>query len=717
VTEFSAARAQKALASVLGDEAPHPPGTAAHDTVRDAISRNLGQLGFEVEPLTSFVCGTKICTSVTNLLARLPGRVGANAVLLTAHYDSVPAGPGASDDGVGVATLLESARALKASAATRRPIWLLLTDGEELGLFGAKAFAKSKALLDAVGVVVNVEARGTSGPSLMFETSAKNGGLVRIFAKSTEHPVASSIFPTIYSLLPNDTDFSVFRRAGIPGLNYAVIGDVARYHTPRDDLAHADTRSLQHQGDNVLAVVRALADGRDSAVAASDLVFFDLLGIAVVRWPTALGPWMVLGLLAVHLLSTLLAMKKGLVTLGEHGLGLLGILAIPAATLLVGGSAFGFRLLGAAPAAWVAHPTPWIASACGLGAAAAAAVTRGVARGSGTLGLLWGATTTMIGAGAALSLTLPGLEFLFLVPAIAGCLGCLGFTLRTQGGPERKSVLSLFLLPASAVLVWVPLLGMVYDALGTGLLPGIAAGTGLLVWTASPLVAELHARTRGRLLSAVATGSLVAAAAALTVTRFTDDLPAHASLRAYVAEGEEPRTTLSVYDVAPDALTSLFPRRDAPWPWASERAPAAPLTLRSPIATPTLEVMSDTHEGSVRHVLARLRSSRSAAIVGLALPDALRPTLIRVQGEPLASEGATGAAPPAWRWFECATTPAEGLEVDLTLEGSGPGAVYVYDRTPGLPDGDAQKLEAARPSTVVPFQNGDVTVAARRVEL
>jgi len=220
-------------------------------------------------------------------------------VMLTAHYDSVPAGPGASDDGMGVATVLEVARALRTSPETRRPVWLVFTDGEELGLFGAKAFVANPSLVGQVGTVVNVEARGTAGPSLMFETSRDNAGLVRAFAASTDHPVASSLFPTLYSMLPNDTDLTVYKANGLAGLNYAIIGGAARYHTPRDDLAHADLASLQHQGDNVLAIARTLADAAEPTTAPGDLVFFDCLGTFVVRWPARSALPIALGLLAI----------------------------------------------------------------------------------------------------------------------------------------------------------------------------------------------------------------------------------------------------------------------------------------------------------------------------------------------------------------------------------------------------------------------------------
>ena len=90
-------------------------------------------------PATSFQSSRLVsCARVRNVIAIL-GPTAGKALLLNAHYDSVPVGPGASDDGIGVATLLEAASILK-DRPLRRPIILLFNEGEELGLIGARAF-------------------------------------------------------------------------------------------------------------------------------------------------------------------------------------------------------------------------------------------------------------------------------------------------------------------------------------------------------------------------------------------------------------------------------------------------------------------------------------------------------------------------------------------------------------------------------------------------
>src|SRR4029079_1979737 len=152
--------------------------------------------------------------SVDNVVGRLPGSASTRAVLLVAHYDSVPWTAAASDDGAGVAAILEALRALRTGPPLRNDLVVLFTDGEEAGLLGAKAFVEGHRWARGVGVALNFEARGTGGPSLMFETSAGNGRLVRELAAAAPRPTASSLFYDIYRLLPNDTDLSEFKEAG-----------------------------------------------------------------------------------------------------------------------------------------------------------------------------------------------------------------------------------------------------------------------------------------------------------------------------------------------------------------------------------------------------------------------------------------------------------------------------------------------------------------------
>src|SRR6267143_1539126 len=212
--DFSAGRAREVLRAVLGGGEPHPTGSEAGARVRQRVFAELDRLGYQPRIQEAFACGAVgICARVTNVIARLDGRRAVKAVLLSAHYDSVPAGPGASDDGAGVATVLEIARILAARPPPPHPVVLLLTDGEEAGLLGATLFVQQHPLSKQVKAAVNLDARGTSGPSLMFETGTANTWLMRLYGSAIARPFSNSLYYVVYKRLPNDTDFSVFKTA------------------------------------------------------------------------------------------------------------------------------------------------------------------------------------------------------------------------------------------------------------------------------------------------------------------------------------------------------------------------------------------------------------------------------------------------------------------------------------------------------------------------
>ena len=332
--EFSAGRSQAVLRDLLGDGAPHPVGSPAAAGVRARIVAQLRSLGYAPEVQEDVACTSGgECARVSNVLARLAGREPGKSVLMMAHYDSVPAGPGASDDLSGVATILEVARVLKAGPPPRHGVLLLLDEGEEPGLLGAKAFVEHSPEMAEVGAVVNLEARGTGGPSLMFETSGADAWMISAFAARVPRPFTSSLFSTIYQYMPNNTDLTLFKQRDVPGLNFAFIGDPAQYHSPLDNLADVSAASLQHHGDNALAAVRGLAEGDLAKPPGGRAVFFDLLHAVVVRWPAGLSPLLGLLALALTVAAAFLGRRRGLAVTG--GAFMLGFTAALAALLFV----------------------------------------------------------------------------------------------------------------------------------------------------------------------------------------------------------------------------------------------------------------------------------------------------------------------------------------------------------------------------------------------
>ncbi len=181
-TQFSGERARALLQRLVGDNVPHPLGSAANAQLRERIVGELRALGLAPAVQGGFMVCTAygVCGVPTNIVARIAGLEAADdhTVLLSAHYDSVPAGPGASDNGAGVAAVLEIARILQRLPRQRRSIIVLIDDGEEVDLLGAHAFVRHQPWAASVSAAVNLDARGSSGPSLMFETGSDNRRLM-----------------------------------------------------------------------------------------------------------------------------------------------------------------------------------------------------------------------------------------------------------------------------------------------------------------------------------------------------------------------------------------------------------------------------------------------------------------------------------------------------------------------------------------------------------
>ena len=268
---------------------PHPVGSADHDRVRDYLRAGFGKLGVDASLETGVGSYRGDSSRVENIVARLPGTTNTRAVMLLAHYDSVRRAPGAGDDGHAVAALLETLRALRAGPPLRNDVIFLITDGEELGMLGAELFSREHPWRREPGVVLNFEARGTSGPSTMFETSLGNAWLIATLRAAVPEANATSFAFEVYRRMPNDTDLSVFKQAGLAGMNFAFIEHPEWYHSAHDDPEHLDQRSLQEQGRYALALTRQFG-GRDYRLQppAGDAVYFPTLLTSLIVYP---GSW------------------------------------------------------------------------------------------------------------------------------------------------------------------------------------------------------------------------------------------------------------------------------------------------------------------------------------------------------------------------------------------------------------------------------------------
>ncbi|KIQ96666.1 M28 family peptidase [Lysobacter sp. A03] len=709
-TVFSASRAATVLARVLGDEQPHPTGSAANARVRDRIVAELARIGVQAQVQRRFACGASTCATVENIVARIPGTNADQAVLLAAHYDSVGAGPGASDDGAGVATLIESARALLAGPPLARDVWLLASDGEELGLIGAEAFVREPEFT-RIATVINLEARGTRGASLLIETQPGNAQIIAALRRALPRASGSSLDYEIYRSLPNDTDFTVFSREGREGLNFAWAKGAARYHTPLDNLAHLDRGSLQHHGDNALAMTRELAGRAPSATAdsaggvAQDAVFFNLFGATVAAWPVMLNPFLLALGLALWLALGVRLVRRGsrTATLAFASIAVLALLAVLAG--LGWGVHVLLQALGAMAAMWTAQSALLVATFVALALPPMLLGGYAVQRWCGLPALALATLLPFAIVAAAAVAAMPGASYLGLLPLLAAGI-CAHLVL---GRPVLWSAVAAVV----AAGLWFPYAVDSYPAIGHPGLPATTLLSGVIVLPLLPALLSLRRAVWALALAGVAV-TFACALLALARPAFDADVPRPANLL-YAGDSDAARLYLKPLATMPVGFMRQAGFADVSRPVTAWLGWGYPSANGPTLPAPSLQVESDGIRDGRRHIAIRVTSTRNAKEGGLVLPGDIDVASIRVQGQALAPSR-WHAEPTRWRRIALVGLPLEGAVFEFETAPGRNLEVYGYDRSAGLPP-VMEPAARARDAVAMPIHGGDSTIAWQRIEV
>lgn len=453
VTDFSSARAMVQLRAIA--QKAHPTGSAELAETRKYILEEMTRLGLNPEVQSTSV--------VNNIVGRLYGTDNTKALLLVGHYDSVPAGPGASDDGSAVSSLLETARALKSGAPLRNDVIFLFTDGEEAGLLGAKAFVYKHPWAKDVGVFLNFDARGNRGPVLMFELSDQNGWLVEQFAKSAPYPVANSLMSEIYKALPNDTDFTIFKEAGFEGYNFAHIDGYEYYHSSLDTVENMDERTLQHIGSYALGLTRHLGNLNLEQTRKNDAVFFNVLGSMFVHYSTSwLAPLTIFAII-LFAATTILGFKRKYLTLSGTALGFAALLLSIIGTVIGVSAAWTFINMFHG-GTYNSHLYMISFAALAIGITSGLYIWFWKSTSMENLavgGLLWWLILTVL-----VSLYLPGGSYMFTWPLIFSLIA-LGFRFiaKDQGTISIKHMAALCICAVPGIMLVVPMIFLIYVGL------------------------------------------------------------------------------------------------------------------------------------------------------------------------------------------------------------------------------------------------------------
>ena len=694
------------LAGTIGSR---PVGTPANARARAYIVDQLTQFGFEVRVQEADARRPELGRSarVSNIIATLPGS-RPEAVGLIAHYDSVPAAPGATDDGLGVAVALEAGRVVAARAGRTWTLMVLLTDGEEAGLMGAAALMTDREVTRRLQAYVQVESIGSAGPALLFESGPGNSWLLSPWARRAPHPRGASYAVEIYQRLPNDTDFSIIKRQGIPGLNFAPVGDSYAYHTARDTPERLSPETIRTTGENVVSIVRAL-DGIDvtrrSATGAS---YFDLFSTAGVTYGPA-ASWL---LAAVALVTAVI----GWVRITAAAVRIEGLFrwimtfvwsAIGAVLVIAAmvGATWALRETRAVYHPWYARPDRLLFLLLTVGIVVGWSVSRvGQWLPARVHGLRHPLTTWSVALPVWIALTClamwfaPGAAYLWVVPlASAGIL--LSAVPPTSAALIRIASALVFLVTAAlwardtvdifrflvATLGRLPVITPVYVFAGV---LGVAGA--MLV---PPLVGAL-VRSR-RLLrpsawTAVALlGLAVAYGAAYRAPAYTHDAPLRRQVRAFQASPDakavwEVGSTEPGLDLAVGAPAGWTPAAGAPAAFPAGRL-LSPFVFRTegpPLGPAPLEIAQYTVqplEGGVELTIA-VTPREPGLTVSFVLPPGLTPSRHNLPGIERAGAwtAAYVAVPPDGVLFRASFPASEAAAV---------GHVRVIVSSPRLPGG------------------------------
>ncbi len=690
---FSAERAMIHVREIA--RSPHPMGTPEHARVREYIISVMTGLGYETEVSESSLLiphqhvfnGGRIL----NVVARMPGRRNDRAVMVVGHYDTQPNTPGAADDSSAVAAMLEAARALKSEPPLENDLVFLFTDAEEIGMVGAEAFVRENPLASQVGLVLNLEARGNGGVAFTFETSSQNGWIMSEYAKAMSYPFAGSVMYEIYKRMPNNTDFTVFKNAGMAGFNAAFIEGFVNYHAMSDTPEGLDRRSLQHHGQTIMDVAGHFGRLKLSEINAPDRVFFNPAGSWLWVFPFSWQTILLVAVAGMMLLVIVLALKRSRVSIASL---LSGIVLYPLAVGLGLGLVYLGRLvfimLYPLAERYYSMNMPgvvdffWVFAALGL--LGFLVLYRWLQKKINIESMSLGALFILTLMGIGLYVFMPTGAYALLYPVLLPLL-VWALILLFRIDEDRSSRLMLILILLSlmpAVFFLTPLVKMMFIVFSVDL---VIAAVALLLILAGIVLPWLSFLCRqwakplfGVLLVAVLTFSIIGHVR----SRPTPSRPLHSNLNYFLDGDSDKAFWASRFSTVDPGNAEYFPNpRYEPFREFFPNLPQRFLKADAPLADlPTLTwAMSadETDDAGRRTVSARIRSERGAPLLQLFMPAA--PVLLS-----LAIDGKSLTLPKGEMIIRYHGLPAEGIELCMVLSADQPLVITAMDISWGFPD-------------------------------
>lgn len=603
-SRFSAGRAFDILTTLTDHGVAHTVDSENNRQVAERIIERIQQLGFDAEQQQTQVCldyetGTARCTHVNNIIVTIDGSESDDGILLSAHYDSVPSAEGASDAMAAVATLLETLRLIKQSTPTKNRLVFLFNEGEEYGLMGARAFMREHPQAKNLKVALNIEARGTSGQSVMFETAENSGWLVDLYSKSTPAPLSSSIFYEAYKVLPNDTDLTVFKEYGLQGLNFAHGENLPHYHTPLDNSERLNKGSLQHHGDNVWGVLKTLKDSDLTKAESGNKVFTDYAGLFVISWDESNNLLMASLLLVVSMLILVMLKLSANITVSRVLITLVsGLLVV--VIVAIAGMYYQYLIqwLTGKQAPWTANGIPmrfglWLISLMILLTAGRIFLKR-----TQTIESLVGLSLLWSLLSIAFAFLAPGVTIIF---AMAGMITLGGLVLllvinKIMRKRQQTKIETFAIVTAVLSSVCFIAMAFVFEKLLTFHLSiAVAAMIGFALITLLPIIASSAIIHQYFSKAIISLGILWLATTGWVSTQqaYSSDAPQHVNIRYIVNQGEHRIALHGQEQDIPEAFINAFDdnfENQAVYPWSNSRFPVVKVESQK---VPTVSVRAD----------------------------------------------------------------------------------------------------------------------------
>lgn len=737
---FSSERAFNFLQQLIKEQVPHPVDSPANRIVEQRIVSTLQKMGYQPEIQDFSDCqdstrGFARCTRVRNIIVNIQGTSSNKGILLAAHYDSVPAGPGGSDAGAAVGTLLETARLLSLAKQPLNSIVLLFNEGEEFGLFGARAFMQQHPLAKQLKLAINIEARGSSGKSVMFETGEDSGWLVDLYSQTTPAPLSNSLFYEVYKFLPNDTDLTVFKEYGLQGLNFAHADRLPHYHTPLDNLENLDRGSLQHHGDNAWGVLKQIKDLDLTKVNSGNIVYSDILGLFTVQWSenaslfASVLSLFLFGLLTFYYGKSLqLSLKQQIKSFTV----LILVLAISALSGLM--VLYAVRFFSGLDSPWHTNPIPMQLSVWFGVLLLGLIIGKWLVNTLSATNILSSVVLLMSLLSVISSIWLTGVSFLFLIPVMFGLVGLAVLGQLTASGKQDNSSAEVSIFIINAVVTAIIFMPITYIlelmvsysmSLAIGLILGFIVVALLPLLTISkeqssyfrPLIIAIVILMFGSLTWT----SLQPAYSAWMPQRLNINYVQNQTQQAFITTGYS-------YKQVPESLRASLTQPITTMtvlPWSQWSYHATQVSSQQQ-ATPTFQVLHKRTLESSTQVNAQISTPQMdlenayLSDVKLFIPIYSGLTSIEVGSNSIQYKGEKGRH--GFYEYHCRGVSCKNIEI--TMHFTQPGtdrknqerSVIVMAAYPGVPKALGKHL-IARGKTSVPSQTGDQSLIYKKFKL